>query len=670
MRSRRLVVPLLALLMGGATLLSSPNVAGAQAPEKGNLVAPSKVLPRPMKVAAALRYLGAEANQVAASRGLTLGRWREVATDSTAWIDRTGALFHIDPVPNKSGKSQKAKTRGATAEPAPFPYAETFLLHSNPTATRKIFLDFNGHAISGTAWGSGAALTAPAYSLDADANTFSNAELDAIQDAWQRVAEDYAPFDVDVTTEDPGYAGINRSSTSDTSFGTRLVVTSNTSSVYPVVCPGGCGGVAYVGTIDTTGATHDFYQPAWVFTTSGKNIAEAASHEAGHNLGLSHDGTSTLGYYRGHGAWAPIMGVGYDHPVSQWSRGEYTGANNTQDDFVVAGQNAIPLRGDDFGGVASPSSVSSPVNTSGVIHSATDVDAFQFGTSGGLVSFAANPASVGANLDIQLRILDNTGAVVANDDPPVAQINPGTAAGLSATVSATLPAGTYRVVVDGVGFGSPLDTGYSDYGSLGAYTLTGTFATGNQSPLAVATASPTSGVAPLTVNYNGAGSSDPDGTIAAYAWSFSDGSSSTAVNPTKVWSAGTHTATLVVTDNSGASSNPVTVTVNVTEAVNIKVQSLSMAITLSGGRRQAATTVTVTDQTGAPVSGVTVTGSYTGLGAVTRTGTTGASGTVTLLSTRVRNSTGTFTFTIGSLSKSGTTYNAGDNLVSSISRSF
>jgi hypothetical protein len=37
--------------------------------------------------------------------------------------------------------------------------------------------------------------------------------------------------------------------------------------------------------------------------------------QVGHNGGLNHDGTSTTGYYTGHGSgvtgWAPIMGVGY-----------------------------------------------------------------------------------------------------------------------------------------------------------------------------------------------------------------------------------------------------------------------------------------------------------------------------------------------------------------------
>jgi glucose/arabinose dehydrogenase len=78
----------------------------------------------------------------------------------------------------------------------------------------------------------------------------------------------------------------------------------------------------------------------------------------------------------------------------------------------------------------------------------------------------------------------------------------------------------------------------------------------NQPPIAIATANPTSGTAPLTVSFDGAGSSDPDGDALTYAWdldgdsAFDDAATATA---TFTYSQpGTYTATLRVTDPSGA----------------------------------------------------------------------------------------------------------------------
>ena len=69
---------------------------------------------------------------------------------------------------------------------------------------------------------------------------------------------------------------------------------------------------------------------------NAKSVAEAASHEAGHTLSLRHDGTSTAGYYGGHGSWGPIMGTPYSRFVSQWSNGQYPDANNTSEDDLAA----------------------------------------------------------------------------------------------------------------------------------------------------------------------------------------------------------------------------------------------------------------------------------------------------------------------------------------------
>lgn len=87
----------------------------------------------------------------------------------------------------------------------------------------------------------------------------------------------------------------------------------------------------------------------------------------------------------------------------------------------------------------------------------------------------------------------------------------------------------------------------------------------NQPPIAIATANPTSGSAPLTVNFNGTGSSDPDpGNTISYAWDLDgDGAydDSTIAQPTFIYPQGTHTVRLRVTDNNNAFdiSDPITI---------------------------------------------------------------------------------------------------------------
>ena len=79
---------------------------------------------------------------------------------------------------------------------------------------------------------------------------------------------------------------------------------------------------------------------------------------------------------------------------------------------------------------------------------------------------------------------------------------------------------------------------------------------GNAAPLAVIAATPSSGSVPLTVAFDGLGSSDPGGAIASYSWAFGDGDTATGPQPTHVYTvAGTYTATLTVTDNLGLATN-------------------------------------------------------------------------------------------------------------------
>ncbi|MEV4619884.1 carbohydrate-binding protein [Asanoa sp. NPDC049573] len=111
--------------------------------------------------------------------------------------------------------------------------------------------------------------------------------------------------------------------------------------------------------------------------------------------------------------------------------------------------------------------------------------------------------------------------------------------------SAFGPDGAYYVLDYG--------TGYFNGDANSALYRFDYVAGGNRAPTAVATGSPTSGQAPLTVQFSSAGSTDPDGSALTYSWAFGDGTTSTAANPSKTYTAnGTYTATLTVRDPQGA----------------------------------------------------------------------------------------------------------------------
>src|SRR6185436_14997201 len=68
-------------------------------------------------------------------------------------------------------------------------------LNSYPSASAVIFLDFDGHAVSGTMWNVNGAFTCNSSGLN-DA---------AINEIFNRVAEDYRPFNINVTTNEAKY---------------------------------------------------------------------------------------------------------------------------------------------------------------------------------------------------------------------------------------------------------------------------------------------------------------------------------------------------------------------------------------------------------------------------------------------------------------------------------
>ncbi len=398
------------------------------------------------------------------------------------------------------------------------PVSSVPVLHSNPEATRKLYLDFDGYTFpsvsNDSAWfGYFGGLAQPGASiagldLDGNPNSFSQLEQAYITETWVGVAEDFAPFDIDVTTENPGTAGLTRANTNDESFGQTAVISSAAS--WSAQC--GCGGVSYVAAINVIpsaipgtrslnpyGVNFNFnkFSVNSSYYVTAKDLAGIISHESGHAVGLGHDGSSSTGYYPGHsnGIWAPIMGTSYGVSVSQWSKNEYSGGtltssqgyvsdsgygwywpnNNNKDDFDIITLNNIPLRSDDYGDnkddayVLNRASMSMP----GIVGPNDDIDYFKFTLNANqVVSATANPIAKSPNLDILMKLYNSNGELITAYDPPIVRGNDTYPTGMNASFSRrALTAGTYYLSIEGTGWGNPLNTGYSNYASVGQYTF-------------------------------------------------------------------------------------------------------------------------------------------------------------------------------------------------------
>ena len=585
-------------------------------------------------------------------------------------------------------------TSGYTST-ASYPLGETFTLHSRPGAAKVIFLDFTGHTTANTPWNSGVNaninIVSPAFDLDGDPTTFNDAELTAIQDIWKRVSEDYAAWDVDVTTADPGMERIRRTSAADLNHGVRCVIGGSSMQWLG----SGAGGVAYVGSfnavVPASLTASDI--PAFVFPQQlGKGarlIAEAASHEIGHTLGLFHSGQTTgVEYYAGHADWAPIMGVSYYKSVTQWTRGDYPLSNNTQDQVAVI-SSKMPRLPPAHGGNATTASVvtGNTFSAGGVITANTQQHWYKLSAGAGPLSISGAVAQPSPNLRLGLSLRTATGSVVAQ----------GAANGMGSNLDATVAAGDYYLVVDGVGSTNVAATGYTDYGSLGRYGLAGSWEAAavtppsppppppvvNLPPVAsTAGSTPLAGVAPLLVKLVGTASTDPDGVITSYRWEFGDGSP-VATTPTAdhTYAAGTYTARLVVTDDRGASSSKTLQIVVSPPApsppppiaqATCHVAALDLTwVRLNPAKGYAQGVVTIVDNTGRPVSGALVTVQASGLVVGTGQGRTDSRGRLVLATKQIAaTAKGELTFSVVGVSHPKLAYSPAKNVVSRATLTF
>ena len=348
---------------------------------------------------------------------------------------------------------------GTSGTGAPYGLENTFLLESNPSATKTIYLDFNGHHSFNNSWGHD--IEFPAFDRNGNPNVFTDNELIEIQQQFQNVAEDFLPFDVNVTTQDPGVDALIKSNSADQEYGVRMVATQATDGF-----GNGIGGVAFLNSFDDS-----VDNPVFAFNKGARNGGMTASHEVGHALGLSHDGLNSQSYHPGTGSgatsWGPIMGAPFNKVVTQWSNGDYAGATTTQNDLAIITKpaNGFTYRTDDFGDSINAAHELTAIGESifewGVIERNTDLDYFSFNTAQGVVDIDLRSFQQDPNLDIEARLYDATGAEIATSNP----LND-----TDASFSLDLDAGTYYMSIDGVG----RDGRYSDYGSLGFYTISAT----------------------------------------------------------------------------------------------------------------------------------------------------------------------------------------------------
>jgi len=334
-------------------------------------------------------------------------------------------------------------------------------LNSYPTAAATLYLDFDGHDVNSSMWNYGTPFSClPAQMTD-----------DQILEAFNRVAEDFRPFNINVTTE------LAKFLAAPLTQRMRIVVTP-TSAWYPSVA-----GIAYV-----TSFTWGDDTPAFVFSdrllNDPKRVAEAIAHESGHTMGLSHQAafsaTCTLvssynsGVGTGEQSWAPIMGNSVSKNITQWNFGPTpNGCNSLQDNLkVLSTNNGFGYRPDDYADLYTNAAIvgiaNNVISKTGLISTTTDRDYFRFDLAeNGKLIINATPYSVGAgnsgaNLDIKLELQNANGTSIGVYDFKDS---------MHAKIDTTLPAGTYYLIVDGT---SSVNVN-NDYGSLGSYTISGSF---------------------------------------------------------------------------------------------------------------------------------------------------------------------------------------------------
>ncbi|PND36578.1 hypothetical protein C1O66_23200 [Paucibacter aquatile] len=286
--------------------------------------------------------------------------------------------------------------------------------------------------------------------------------------AWQSVADQYSMLNMNVTTKRSVYDAARTANTLRT--GIINFINQDGRSFAPLRSFG------------TTSAGTLYRNPSAGFDY-GYGIGMTGAHEVGHQMGMSHDGGGSGGeYFEGIPAyqWGPIMGNywmggSWANQLFTWSRGEYSTANNQEDDFRIMTVNeSVPYVADDnvngkplqlrAGGEINP------LDNWGQIERNTDNDLFTFTVANAAtLNLRVDPIEYLRMLDVEAQILNSSGQQVARSNLAVNR---------SAEFSnLQLPAGSYSIKIQGGAEGTP-QRGFSNYSSVGLYALKGTLSGG------------------------------------------------------------------------------------------------------------------------------------------------------------------------------------------------
>ena len=301
--------------------------------------------------------------------------------------------------------------------------------------------------------------------------TFTQTETDLIEEIYERVAEDFRPFEINVTTVEPG------------SFrnAQELLISvggdgSWSSSNFPTVTPPPNRAIS--GSFDDASLP----QTAFVFPTRytspagqlGKNLAAGISETIAVTMGLEVHENPDDSRLTGDANVGPILGDGTGSLRDIWFNANGASTAN-QDDLaaIEASATTVDFRTDDHGNMATSASATGFVigpgieSLTGIIEQNNDVDTFAFSTADATATISVtgldlttrfapnNPNNPGANLAPTITLFDANGIAV-----PTA--TDGDISSISASFTATIPEGSYFIQVSNRG----------EYGNLGAYTVT------------------------------------------------------------------------------------------------------------------------------------------------------------------------------------------------------